>query len=213
MIVVTDSIQKSSDKFEISMENETHHLLTGRHLIGLTRAIRGMMPVDEQVDRLIAAGCEKEAIWRLGEYDIEDIVRAFRPGNDVLVVPFLGALGKSRFELLVGIAAKGASLYDLNKEQELDISQAAVFHEINQAFNNAQTAPGRTGASASPNKSGRKPKLTGKTRAAAKLAWEGTVGTNTDIANDFGVSTTWLFNNFGNRTDAQNRARKRIASK
>ncbi|MBL4837402.1 MAG: hypothetical protein JKY34_07470 [Kordiimonadaceae bacterium] len=169
------------------------------HKIGVTRAIKGMMCVKEQETALIAAGVNTRAIWRMGQHSIDDIVTAFRPGNDVLVVAFLGILGKHRYDLLNPIAAKGASLLDLSTNKSHDISQAATFAEISKASCTAQTSPARASAINGPNKVGRKPKLRGKQLAEIKAAWQSPVGSNVDIASDYGVSLTWLHNHLGAR--------------
>ena len=173
------------------------------HKIGVTRAIKGMMSVKEQETALIAAGVNTRAIWRIGQHSIDDIVTAFRPGNDVLVVAFLGVFGKHRYDMLNPIAEKGASLLDLSTNKSHDISQAATFCEISKASCTSQTSPARASAISGPNKVGRKLKVRGKQLAEIKAAWESPIGSNVDIANDFGVSLTWLHNHFGARNVAK----------
>jgi len=174
--------------------------LTGRHLVGVTRAIKGMDSVEAQTDALLQSGVDERHIWQLDLYEVPDVVAAIRPGNDVLVVPFLGVLGKYRSALLAGIADKGATLYDLEEYGELDVSQAPTFHLINQACHMAQSAPGRAASSGG----GRPDKLSKEEEAEVLAAYIGTrYKTIASICDAFKVSPTWLHNRFGGRDKAR----------
>jgi len=168
--------------------------------IGVVRNAPGLISLEEQIAALLDFGVEERQIWQIGRYSTRDIIRAFGPAGDMLVVASGGVLGKDWAQLLAGIGAHGATLYDLSEGREDPISQAPVFNRIKQDVERTQLAPERVSAAKSPNKAGRKPKLEGDRRRAAQASWQGNVGSNQDIADMFGVSTTWLFNNFGARS-------------
>lgn len=185
--------------------------LADRHKVGLVRAVRGMMSTAEQVDTLLDHGVAEPHIWSLDEYTTEDVIRAFRPvpGDDVLVVPFLGVLGKYRFEILAGIAPKGATLFDCEEHGELEISQAATFDIINKACATAQSAPGRAAVKEGVGRPGRRKSLTQAQERECKAWYESGVGSIAFGCDKFGVSSTWLHGRFGPRGDAIKAARKR----
>jgi len=86
----------------------------------------------------------------IGKEPIKDIASMFRHGDDVLMVPFIGVLGKHRRELLKLVAPLGATLYNFSQQEELKVSQAATFAYINECY----TAPGRIAIASSGFKGG-----------------------------------------------------------
>jgi len=182
--------------------------LTNRHKIGAVRAVKGIISIEEQTQQLIDVGVEPVHIWNTGKDTIDDIANAFREGNDVLVAPFIGALGKDYDLLLAAIGKKGADFFDLETQTLFPCRDAEHFSTIKRAMTYVQSAPGREAAKAGA-KSGPKPKLNPAQKKAAKSAWEGQEGSNQDVASQFGVSVVYLHREFGSRTDARARAAKR----
>lgn len=182
------------------------------HKIGVVRAIRGFESVQEQMEKLNAAGVDDPHIWRLGEHKPEDIIQACRPGNDLLIVTRAGVLGKHYSEILAGIAPTGAHFLDLQHGTVEDISGFPVADRIKKDVSFVAGAPGRAAARDGA-KPGPKPKLAGKRKADAKAAWETQVGSNQDVADRFGVSVVYLHREFGSRSEARERAAKRRSNK
>lgn len=165
-----------------------------------------MPSVADQTEALTAAGVDPRHIWQLDRDEVGDVLIAFRPGDDVLVVPFLGVLGKYRHELLAGIAKKGAELYDLAEHGLLNVSQAPTFAIIDAACKFAQSAPGRASGAG---RGGRKKKLSRAQEAEVKAAYIGTeFKTIRAICDKYGVSVAWLHGRWGGREEARKKAKK-----
>jgi|GEM_PF-5036325 len=180
--------------------------LTGRYLVGVVRAIKGMPSVADQTEALLAAGVIERHIWQLDKDEVSDVVRDCRPGNDVLVVPFLGVLGKYRHDLLAGIAEKGAELYDLDEHGLMNISQAPTFAIIDAACKVAQSAPGRASGAG---QGGRKKKLTPAQEREVHADYIGTkYKTISAICDKYGVSVAWLHSRWGGRQEAREAAKR-----
>lgn len=185
--------------------------LADRHKVGLVRAVRGMMSTAEQVVTLLDHGVAEPHIWSLDEYTADDVIRAFRPvpGDDVLVVPFLGVLGKDRHKILSGIAPKGAVIFDCAKHGELTIRDAANFEIIERENTIARSAAGRAAVKAGVGTPGRRKALTQAQERECKALYESGEGSIAFVCDKFGVSSTWLHGRFGARGDAIKAARKR----
>ena len=182
--------------------------MTDRFKIGVVRPVKGIESVADQTAQLADAGVDEQHIWNLGVHKADDVVNAIRPGNDLLVVTDAGVLGKYYAEILGGIADKGASLLDLEHGEVEDISQFATFNRIKKRVSLITTAPGRVSAFQSGNKPGPKPKDKAFMKKA-KAMWEADRGSNQWVAQELGVSVTWLFKRFGGRLDAQQARMKR----
>lgn len=204
MTPVHSSVNNSAFQFGLWIFDK----LADRPKIGVVRAVKGIPSVADQTAQLVESGVNPHNIWSLDEFKPDDIVRAFRPGNDLLVVIDAGVLGKHYADVLGGIADKGASLLDLAYGEIEEISQFGTFNRIKQRVNLIQTAPGRVSAFASGNKSGPKPKSK-EFLKKAKAMWEGEKYSNQAVADKLGVSTTWLFNKFGSRSKARAARMKR----
>ena len=187
--------------------------LANRHKIGVIRAVKGMMRTSDQMDMLVGAGVERIHIKHIGKDPTEHIANLFRDGDDVLVVPFIGVLGKWRYDLLKLIAPTGATLYNLAENEDLPISQAVTFAYINECCANAQTAPARAASARSGNKGGAPRKFRGKALAQVRKVYESGEGTIADVCDRFGVSKPWLHGQFGGRDAAVSAACKLIANK
>jgi hypothetical protein len=184
--------------------------VTDRHKIGIVRAVRGLMSLEEQTAAVVAAGVDPHHVFRIGKDDLDHIIGAFRPGDDILVLPFAGVLGKDWADVLAGVGTKGATVLDLKTGIEDEVTQGPTFLRYKLAASRVQSAPGRAAVAASGHKGGRPAKLAGERKKQAKLAWESESGTNTDVAADFGVVEQTLYRMFGSRESAQAEARKRV---
>jgi len=185
------------------MSNE----VVSRHKIGIVRAVKGEITIDEQTAQLVEYGVEPMHVWRMGKDSIEDIALTFRsdPGNDLLVVPFLGALG-NKFDVFLGlIGDKGADLYDLQTKELIPLRGWEHFTTVKRGVMFTRTAPGRAAAKTGA-KPGPKIKLSRMERECAELAWSLKEGSNKDVADDFGVSVVYLHRAFGARGVAQKKA-------
>jgi len=187
------------------MSNE----VVNRHKIGIVRAVKGEISIEKQTAQLIEYGVEAPHIWRVGKDDIKAIANMFRsePGDDLLVVPFLGALG-NKFDILLSmIGDKGADLYDLETKALIPLRGWEHFTAVKRGVMFTRTAPGRDAAKTGA-KPGPKKKLVGDRLKQAKEAWSSKKGSNQDIADDFEVSTVYLNRAFGARGVAQGRVKK-----
>lgn len=182
--------------------------MADRFKIGVVRPVKGFDSVADQTAKLTENGVSEQHIWNLGVHTADDVVQAVRPGNDLLVVTDAGALGKHYADILGGIADKGAAFLDLAHGEIEEISQFATYNRIKKRISLIQTAPGRVSAFASKNKSGPKPKSK-EFLKKAKAMWEADKGSNQWVAQELGVSVTWLFNRFGGRGEAQAARMKR----
>lgn len=178
-----------------------------RHKIGIVRAVKGEISIEEQTEQLIEFGVDPMHIWRTGKDKPEEIASAFRKGNDLLVVSFLGALG-NQFDILLGlIGGKGTDLHALNEGLTIPCKGWEHFTTVKRGVMLARTAPGRKAAETGA-KVGPKLKLNPEQRKAAKQAWGSKDGSNEDVAADFGVSSVYLNRAFGGRKAAQALANK-----
>ncbi|PHS61759.1 MAG: hypothetical protein COB09_16965 [Thalassobium sp.] len=178
-----------------------------RHKIGIVRAVKGEITIEEQTAQLVEYGVDAMHVWRMGKDDIKDIALTFRsdPGNDLLVVPFLGALG-NKFDVFLGmIGDKGADLYDLQTKELIPLRGWEHFTTVKRGVMFTRTAPGRAAAKTGA-KPGPKKKLVRDRFKEAREAWSGKKGGNQDIADDFGVSVVYLHRAFGARGVAQKKA-------
>lgn len=181
--------------------------VVNRHKIGIVRAVKGEITVDEQTAQLVEYGVHPMHIWRTGKDKPEEIANAFRPGNDLLVVPFLGALG-NKFDILLGlIGDKGTDLHSIKEGVDIPCKGWEHFTTVKRGVMLARTAPGRHAARTGA-KPGPKKKLTRMQHECAKMAWACKAGSNKDVADDFGVSVVYLHREFGARSVAQGRVKK-----
>jgi len=140
------------------------------------------------------------------------MVKAVRSG-DVICVAGLERLGVSEDDItaaLKDITSLGASVLDVKTGKTYRFEPALV--ELYQAIRAAgvallseRTRPGRTSARAMGLMGGRTPRLVGQAKAAAKADWE--------VAARHGVSVKTMYNTFGPRGDAVQRAPAKRRSK
>ena len=181
--------------------------VVNRHKIGIIRAVKGEIPLTEQTAKLIEFGVDEKHIYHVGKDSHEEIASPFhyKPGNDILVVPFLGALG-SKFDVLLGlIGKKGAWLHDLESGKEIPCKGWDNFSWVKKGVTMTGTAPGRKASTESPNKSGPKPQPAAF-MAKARARWSDPEGTNEDAAQEIGVSNQWMYIQLGARGEAVKKA-------
>lgn len=186
-------------------------------LLGYVRELVRGPSIDDQLTLIARAGVADKYVYRddiptkrqTGRRMFGEATRALRPG-DVLVVPSLGIFARTRPELTSGLAglrvravhlwAVGDGIDTRTADPDLLFKHGEAERRALGIWRREQTVNGTQAAKLS-GRSGRRPRLSKRGEAAARVLWLDPLSdkTNNELAAAIGLSASRLYTLFGRR--------------